>query len=90
MPENRTINNLGTQIVEDLNSEIRTIFLFRAKRWLSDIFSKKFFFHDDRWKILRWLWKFQPLGQKGSKVLTQDVIWSENNPSYDGQSFVLT
>ena len=35
--------------------------------WHQDIFSKNFFAHDDKWKILRWPWKFEPLGQKGSK-----------------------
>ena len=46
MPENRTINNLGTQIAENLNSEIRTIF-FEPKGDFRTFFRKNFF-HDDR------------------------------------------
>ena len=40
---------------------------FRAKRSLLDIFSKKFFVYDKKWEILRWPWKFEPLGQMRSK-----------------------
>ena len=28
--------------------------IFLAERSLLDIFSKKFYVHDDKWKILRW------------------------------------
>ena len=53
-------------------------FAVKIYRSLSDISSKNIFVHDDKWKILREPWKFEPLGQKG-----QDVIWSKNNPNYE-------
>ena len=41
--------------------------IFLAERSLLDIFSKKFFVYDYERTIPRWPWKFEPLGQIGSK-----------------------
>ena len=42
-------------------------FFFEPKRSLSDIFFEIFFVHDNKYKILGWPWKFEPLGQMRSK-----------------------